>query len=329
MYIDFITVEITDKCNAKCPQCMRTNPVGCTTNVFVKNKDITLNDFKKYVPYKILQQLKTISFNCPMGDPVAHNNIFPILDYIVEINPSIKIDFPTNGSLRNKDYWQRLGSYKQIQVTFAIDGVTQEIHELYRRNTNLDKILKNAKDFISAGGNAVWQFIIFAHNSDQESIAERISKDLGFSRFKSFNSTRFNQERQFKYTYNKKNYVLEMYEQEIKFRSDTHFAQHNNTNSIDCKSLRNNEIFIDLSGNIMPCCYHAGSLFASQNISNQGSFNNYIDVSFEKYDTKKFNINEENFLTAFQAYRDYMNDLKKQWRVLNPPMCKNVCGKCN
>ena len=142
MFINFITIEITDKCNAKCPQCMRTNPEGCMPNVFVRNIDMSLIDFQKYVPVKLLTQLQQISFNCPMGDPVAHNNIFPILDYIVQHNPNIKIDFPTNGSLRNAQYWQRLATYTQITATFAIDGVDNQTHQYYRRNTNLDKILE-------------------------------------------------------------------------------------------------------------------------------------------------------------------------------------------
>jgi len=79
----------------------------------------------------------------------------------------------------------------------------------------------------------------------------------------------------------------------------------------------------------MPCCYHAGSLFANIHIDKGDRFNNYIDVSFENYDIQKFNINTQGFDSAFDMYLSYMDDLKEQWRVLNPPMCKNVCGKCS
>ena len=329
MYIDNLTVEITDKCNARCPQCMRTNPNGCVPNTFVRNIDMTIDNFKCYVPYTILKNIKKISFNCPMGDPVAHANIFPILDYIVLHNPDIKIDFPTNGSLRNQDYWQRLATYKQVTATFAIDGIHNSTHTHYRRNTNLSKILNNATTYINAGGNAVWQFIIFEHNHTEESQAKQTSIDLGFSNFVSFHSSRFNNTDTFKYSYENINYELNLVDTDLKYRSKLHYGQRNHVNSIKCNSLYNKEIFIDIEGNIMPCCYHAGSLFANIHINKRDSFNNYIDVSFDNYNIEKFNINTEGFESAFNSYEKYMEDLKEQWRVMNPPLCKIVCGKCD
>ncbi len=329
MFINFITIEITDKCNAKCPQCMRTNPEGCMPNAFVRNIDMSLIDFQKYVPVKLLTQLQQISFNCPMGDPVAHNNIFPILDYIVQHNPNIKIDFPTNGSLRNTQYWQQLATYKQITATFAIDGIDNQTHQYYRRNTNLDKILENANTFIQASGKAVWQFIIFEHNATQEETAKQLASDMKFNKFVSFHSSRFNNTDTFEYLYDNTTYELKMIDDNIKYRTELHYGQRNTVSSINCKSLDNEEIFIDIEGNIMPCCYHAGSLFASKHITQRENFNNYIDVSFDTYDTQKFNINTQGFDSAFSMYLSYMNDLKEQWRVMNPPLCKIVCGKCD
>ena len=329
MFINFLTIEITDKCNAKCPQCMRTNPNGCTPNVFVRNIDMSLVDFKKYVPIEVLTQLQQISFNCPMGDPVAHHNIFPILDYIVQHNPDIKIDFPTNGSLRNTSYWKQLATYKQITATFAIDGVDEQTHQYYRRNTNLNKIFENASAFIQAGGKATWQFIIFEHNATQEELAKKLANDMEFVKFVSFHSSRFNNTDTFEYLYDGTTYELKMIDSDIKYRTDLHYGQRNTVSSINCKSLDKKEIFIDIEGNIMPCCYHAGSLFASKHIEKREHFNNYIDVLFDAYDIQKFNINTHGFASAFDMYLKYMDDLKEQWRAMSPPLCKIVCGKCN
>lgn len=329
MYINLVTVEITDKCNAKCPQCMRTNPNGCTPNNFVRNIDISLDDFKSYLPIKLLKNIKKISFNCPMGDPVAHSNIFPILDYIVSNNPNISIDFPTNGSLRNKEYWIKLASYKQVVVTFALDGIDNATHQYYRRNTNFSKILDNASIFIQAGGKAVWQFIIFQHNSLYEETAKQMAYELGFDKFVSFHSSRFNNTDTFIYVYDDTQHELKIVDTDVNYRNDLHFGQKNKVSSINCKSLDKKEIFIDIEGNIMPCCYHAGSLFATKHIPKRNSFNNYIDVSFESYDTSKFNIKIEGFDNAFKMYLSYMEDLKEKWRTINPPLCKSVCGKCN
>lgn len=322
MSIDKITLEITDKCNARCPQCMRTDPNGCAPISYIRNQDITLHKFKKLLPEEFLKTLKIIDFNCPKGDPAAHKNIFDILDYITIINPTVTILFPTNGSLKEKNFWTQLATYKHLQVTFAIDGIDQATHEFYRRNTNFNKIISNASHYISAGGNAYWQFIIFDHNKDQEIKAEIMSKELGFVGFESFNSNRFNGIDEFEYTYKDKKYILNSTSTVKKFRN-------NNTsnNCINCKSKNNNEIFIDIDGYIMPCCYHAGSLFAVLNVDNRTSFNNFVDVSFSNYDIEKFNIYKVGFNEAFKSYNSYMEDLEMQWKSLNPPLCNIVCGK--
>jgi hypothetical protein len=120
-----------------------------------------------------------------------------------------------------------------------------------------------------------------------------------------------------------------MIDTDLKYRSKLHYGQRNTVSSINCKSLDNREIFIDIEGNIMPCCYHAGSLFANIHINKRDGFNNYIDVSFDNYNIEKFNINTEGFESAFNSYEKYMEDLKVQWQQLNPPLCKVVCGKCD
>lgn len=329
MYIDSVTVEITDKCNARCPQCMRTNPSGCVPHGFVRNKDLTLTEFKTLVPVDFLKNINFISFNCPMGDPAAHNDIFCILDYIVKTNPNIQIEFPTNGSLRTKSFWSKLAKYSQLTVIYAIDGIDQKTHEIYRRNTNFDKIIDNATSFIDAGGIAHWQFIIFNHNSDQETAALKMSKQLGFSKFISFNSNRFNNKDTFEYSYNDQNYSLKKNSTDYKYRDQlkTHYGQNNEIKTIKCKSLTNQEIFIDLEGYIMPCCYHAGSLFAKKFIKNRKSFNNFIDVSFDNYNLEEFNIFKVGLTQALESYYKYMKDLDTQWKSLNPLMCQVVCGK--
>lgn len=320
MSIKIVTYEITDKCNARCPQCMRTNPNGCIPNWSVFNKDINVCDFKKLAPKEFLKSLDVIDFNCPKGDPASHSNIFSILDYILDIKSNVKILFPTNGSLRNFNYWKKLASYKQVKVIFAIDGIDQETHEFYRRNTNLKKIFQNASAFINAGGEADWQFIIFDHNKHQVEKAQKISEEMNFKRFKPIISNRFNNRDTFTYEYKNKAYTLKPVDTEIK--------NLDNIKSIDCRYLKNQQLFIDINGYIMSCCYHAGSLFSHQYNPNRTSFNNFIDVSFENYNLDEFNIFKVGFDTAFNSYKKYMEDLEVQWQQLNPSMCKVVCGKC-
>ena len=52
---------------------------------------------------------------------------------------------------------------------------------MYRVNSNFKTIMKNAKAFINAGGNARWDYLIFDHNEHQIDEAKVLAKKLGFS----------------------------------------------------------------------------------------------------------------------------------------------------
>ena len=66
----------------------------------------------------------------------------------------------------------------KVKVTFGIDGL-QDTNHLYRISTNFDKIIKNAKAFIDAGGFAKWHMLVFEHN---EHPSGRSTKDVATSR---------------------------------------------------------------------------------------------------------------------------------------------------
>jgi len=51
--------------------------------------------------------------------------------------------------------------------------------------------MRNVEAFISAGGRARWDFIVFAHNEHQVEQAEQLSKDMGFEKFQYKKSARF------------------------------------------------------------------------------------------------------------------------------------------
>jgi len=56
-----IELEITTKCNARCPQCVR-NYYGSTTWDTLPITDMSLDDFKKNMPMDIWKTLKHVKF---------------------------------------------------------------------------------------------------------------------------------------------------------------------------------------------------------------------------------------------------------------------------
>ena len=51
--------------------------------------------------------------------------------------------------------------------------------------------MSNVKTFISNGGRATWEYLVFKHNQHQTSQAEALSKRMGFENFRHFFSERW------------------------------------------------------------------------------------------------------------------------------------------
>ena len=129
--IKSITIEITNFCNAKCPQCSRYNKYGeIQKNLPLIHLDP--NCLHK-IPFEKMTSLETIKFNGNYGDPLMH----PQIDKILDIFKNYKLVLSTNASLRSANWWKNLAKYN-IKVKFAIDGL-EDTHSLYRRNTDYKK----------------------------------------------------------------------------------------------------------------------------------------------------------------------------------------------
>jgi acyl carrier protein len=67
-------------------------------------------------------------------------------------------------------------------VIFAIDGL-RETNGIYRPGVDFDMVMANAEAFISAGGEARWDFLAFKHNQHDIGAARSLSQEMGFRRF--------------------------------------------------------------------------------------------------------------------------------------------------
>jgi MoaA/NifB/PqqE/SkfB family radical SAM enzyme len=186
-----VHLEITSRCQAKCPMCSR-NIHGGIPNTQGFLVDWTLDEFKKICNEELITQIKKFVFTGGFGDPMVNNDFINMCQYTVDINPEIDILAHTNGGLRKEEWWQELAKSmpKKHAVTFALDGL-EDTHHLYRIGTTYEKVIRNAKAFINAGGRADWQFIRFKHNEHQVEEAIKRAKDLGFVSFTLRETTRF------------------------------------------------------------------------------------------------------------------------------------------
>lgn len=182
-----INIELSSRCNARCPLCVR-NFLGFPYNHGYKETDLTLARIKEIVPVSVVAQLDHVMINGDYGDMLMNPETPEIIAWFLDHGrkPNIKdsgiiISAFTNGGARGRDFWEALGKLN-FELSFCIDGL-EDTHHIYRQNTLYETVLRNAGYFIAAGGRAVWCMTEFDHNRHQINEAGIRSKELGFSKF--------------------------------------------------------------------------------------------------------------------------------------------------
>jgi len=270
--IKTVHIELTDKCQAQCPMCAR-NFHGGALRPFIRGGDISIEDFKEWFPEQFLSQLENFYSCGNYGDPAFARDCLEIYDYVRKCNPHTRLSLHTNGGMRNKEWWHRLAKTIGIQanseVVFAIDGFKGK-HELYRRNTNFDKVIENMCAFIAAGGVAKVDSLVFEHNEHDTEELKRYLIDLGVKAVNFVRTTRFYEMTEFKVLDKKGNFEYNLkpsQREEYKMSPNYSLARlldqdYRNTvikdSNIIPRCQTEQSIYIDPYGNVFPCCWIGG-----------------------------------------------------------------------
>lgn len=256
-----VHLEISTRCNARCPDCPR-NFRGVDIVDTYPIHDMSLSEFKQIFTEKFLKQIRRISINGNYGDFVTAQDGLEIVRHAKTVNPRLSLRISTNGSAKPK-IWSELAKLG-VEVWFRLDGLS-DTHSLYRLDTNYDTIIKNARSFIDAGGKAVWAMIEFDHNKHQIEECKKISNDLGFKSFQLINQGRdtmpvFNKDKSFSHTIGKYNGVKD-FQTLIDFRElykkdpGVTVRENKTSNDIMCKVVGPKEIYVTATGEVYPCCW--------------------------------------------------------------------------
>jgi MoaA/NifB/PqqE/SkfB family radical SAM enzyme len=281
--IKWLHVEPSTRCNAWCSSCPR-NKQGYGLSNFVL-EDLDPDRLEQVVDK--LPNLKTVQFCGNLGDPCASKQIDRQLKIIKDRDLELQIH--TNGSLRSKDWWHNLARMfgDRLTVWFAIDGL-EDTHKIYRQATNWNKIIENAKTFIDAGGNAVWQFIPFAHNEHQIKECMRMANKLKFNRFEFMKNARyFNEAYDYRSgelvdirpwskhnkQWSRKGKILD--------KKTGNIVTKNKVEKKNCMHLALPSLFLNASGVISPCCYFGQRPFVEDQIENSIESSKYISTCIE------------------------------------------------
>jgi MoaA/NifB/PqqE/SkfB family radical SAM enzyme len=150
-----VHLELTDKCNAACPQCLRSDHGG-PINPQLPLTELNLLDAKAIFSEQFLLQLNRLYACGSYGDSIVARECLQIFQYFRASNPRIKLGIHTNGGARSVDFWRGLGRLMPMgkgYVRFGIDGL-EDTNHIYRRNVRWRILMRNVKAFLEAGGNA-------------------------------------------------------------------------------------------------------------------------------------------------------------------------------
>ena len=255
--IRWLHAGFTSRCNAACPACTRNNfGFGLSNNLIERD----LDSERLSEVLDLLPNLETVQICGTHGDPISAKNFRESLQLILDRNVS-RIQIHTNGSLKTADWWRDIGESlrdRNHTVWFALDGL-EDTHAIYRQNTDFNKIIDNAKAFISAGGKAVWQFIPFKHNQHQIMDAIKMSQRLGFVKFEFVRNARYTS----KAFHHRTGLPIDIspwdkqdrYDRHGGDPADTHKTKNDLVNEKDCMHLSFPGLYLGHDGNLSACPY--------------------------------------------------------------------------
>ena len=308
--IKSIHLEVTSKCQASCPMCVR-NIQGGVDSPDLKIAEITLEKFKEWFPVNFIKQLDKVYMCGNTGDPIIAKDTLKIFEYLRATNPDIELSMNTNGSAKSWQFWKGLAKVN-VQVRFGIDGLLGS-HELYRIGTNWVKIIDNARLFINAGGYATWDMLIFDHNKHEVDTCREMSELLGFKNFVAKNTSRFQSDSLT--VLNKDGTVSHILHPTIKSKQITEKLTEQEP-VITCKVKEPGSIYVSAEGKISPCCWMDFNAIPTTAPSHA----DFVSKGFDHP-----NLYSQNLKEIFES--DFFERIEQTWNDTPLRVCSRQCGK--
>lgn len=309
--------ELSTKCNALCPSCIRTDKLSLTSpNAAIpKNKEMPPETFRAALKSNWSQGLKKIEFCGTMDEPLMHSQFLDLLDIIAEETPQVSVQLHTNGGFRNPDYFTRLakkmqGFGPQSTVKFSIDG-TEKTNKIYRYGVDYSKVINNLKAYISAGGHATWQMLVFPWNSHEVNEVKALAQALGCQQFwlrpDRSQATQLGAEKIEAIRKSKSAPRSELSTGDNLFLD---FVEKHMDRPVHCAYRDERQmIFISWDGHVWPCCFWTHPRY--ENVTKKKKFQETV---FDVYG-EQFNNLHEKSMDEILSHPLFQNDLVNSWKT--------------
>jgi len=176
-----VRFESSTLCQLNCTGCyMRKDDFGTAGKGY-----LSYDNFKRFV--KRNDFIKRIEIS-NSGEPFLNPDLKEILKYADKKGIEITVSGGTNFNDVSEEVLEAVVKYKVRDIMIAIDGVSQETYEIYRRNGNLDKVISNIEKlnkykeaYCSEVPVLTWQFILMKHNECDIEMAKEMADKLNMN----------------------------------------------------------------------------------------------------------------------------------------------------
>jgi len=134
--------HITDLCNLRCRHCYQDR--------FDSKRDISIDFWKKIILDVVLtlklRGYESLSINITGGEPLISPLLFPIMDFLEELDFIKEVNLITNG-ISLKSSYRRFNSYKKLSyIKVSLEGPNPETNDFIRGVGNFNRVIENIQD---------------------------------------------------------------------------------------------------------------------------------------------------------------------------------------
>ena len=177
LYPTTFAIETVLGCNLHCVECA----VGSNL-IRRKHGMMPLSDF--IIIADKIKNVCTYLYLHLWGEPMLNKDMFSMIEIGSEF---AKTNISTNANTLDAETANQLISSGVKDIIVSIDGMTQEIYEIYRKGGVLNKALANLARLVrfnhssNAGVNIVPQFVVFKHNKHEINDFAKFCAELGLT----------------------------------------------------------------------------------------------------------------------------------------------------
>jgi MoaA/NifB/PqqE/SkfB family radical SAM enzyme len=234
--IERLELELTSICNLKCPLCIR-SLIDLPEHDY-RPLDEILNQLDSY------KSLKFVTIAGAIAEPTSHPNLLDIIKYLKKRN--IEISLYINGDTRTDSYYTKLGVLfrnSNSNVYFTMCGSTQELHEKYRVNSKLERVLRRLNIVNRYSGNrGILTWIVFNYN--QQDFEENYQNFKNKYRTEFFYTLPMDEHFDLKGDIRLPDNLHKIYKENV---DRTDFAD------VECPANKNNFVQVTYDGKVYPC----------------------------------------------------------------------------